>query len=163
MLPREDILKWRATRQNDAKPLFGLIMLSASWGKTVELGWLRTYAPAEDAPYAAITSDKLNTLAECQLEGFCKLRNSEFEGLLQAALRNPTLTGSNRAKVLYALSSYTINVVRDYPAALGIMQQMVQAAPQEVAFRFAMINFLTAMSRFDEAKEQLSILKKMDT
>lgn len=150
--------------KNDVKPLFGLIMLSASWGKTVEPGWLKELAHRlEDAPYAAITSDKLNTLTECQLEGFCKLRNSEFEGLLQAALRNPTLTGSNRAKVLYALSSYTINIARDYPAALGIMQQMVQAAPQEVAFRFAMINFLTAMNRFDEAKEQLSILKKMDT
>lgn len=150
--------------RNDTKALFGLIMLSAGWGKTVEPGWLLELTHRlEAAPYAAITSDKLNTLTECQLEGFCKLANSEFEGLLQAALRNPTLTGSNRAKVLYALSSYTINVVHDYPAALGIMQQMVQAAPQEVAFRFAMINFLTAMNRFEEAKEQLAILKRMDT
>lgn len=150
--------------RNDTKPLFGLIMLSVSWGKIVEPGWLQELTHRlEVAPYAAVTSDKLNTLTECQLEGFCKLGNSEFEGLLQAALRNPTLTGSNRAKVLYALSSYTINVARDYPAALGIMQRMVQAAPQEVAFRLAMINFLTAMSRFDEAREQLAILKKMDT
>lgn len=150
--------------RNDTKALFGLIMLSAGWGKTVEPGWLKELAHRlEAAPYAAITSDKLNTLTECQFEGFCKLANREFEGLLQAALRNPTLTGSNRAKVLYALSSYTINVVRDYPAALGIMQQMVQAAPQEVAFRFAEINFLIAMNRFDEAKEQLAILKRLDT
>lgn len=150
--------------RNDTKPLFALIMLSVSRGKTVEPGWLQELTHRlEVAPYAAITSDKLNTLTECQLEGYCKLANSEFEGLLQAALRNPTLTGSNRAKVLYALSSYTINVAHDYPAALGIMQQMVQAAPQEVEFRFAMINFLIAMNRFDEAKEQLAILKKQDT
>lgn len=150
--------------RNDTKPLFALIMLSVSRGETVESGWLQELTHRlEAAPYAAITSDKLNTLTECQLEGYCKLANSEFEGLLQAALRNPTLTGSNRAKVLYALSSFKINVAHDYPAALGIMQQMVQAAPQEVEFRFAMINFLTAMSRFDEAKEQLAILKKLDT
>lgn len=150
--------------RNDTKPLFGLIMLSASWGKKVESGWLLELTHRlEAAPYAAITSDKLQTLTECQLEGYCRLANSEFEGLLRAALRNPTLTGSNRAKVLYALSSYTINVVRDYPAALGIMQLMVQAAPQDVAFRFVMINFLTAMSRFDEAREQLAIVKRLDT
>jgi thioredoxin-like negative regulator of GroEL len=83
--------------------------------------------------------------------------------LLQAALRNPTLTGISRAKVLYALSSYTINIAHDYPAALGIMQQMVQAAPQEVAYRFALIEFLTASRRFNEAKEQLAILKRLDT
>jgi hypothetical protein len=150
--------------RNDTKPLFGLIMLSASMGKTTEPGWLKELTHRlETAPYAAITSDKLNTLTECQLERFCKLANSELEGLLQAALRNPTLTGSNRAKVLYALSSFKINVAHDYPAALGIMQQMVQAAPQQVEFRFAMINFLIAMNRFDEAKEQLAILKKLDT
>lgn len=150
--------------RNDTKPLFALIMLSVSRGKTVESGWMQELTHRlEAAPYAAITSDKLNTLTECQLEGYCKLANSEFEGLLQAALRNPTLTGVNKAKVLYALSSYTINVAHDYPAALGIMQQMVQAAPQEVEFRFAMINFLIAMNRFDEAKEQLAILKKQDT
>jgi protein involved in temperature-dependent protein secretion len=73
------------------------------------------------------------------------------------------LTGVNRAKVLYALSSYTINVKHDYPAALGIMQHMVQAAPQEVPYRFALINFLTALHRYDEARQQLAILKRMDT
>jgi protein O-mannosyl-transferase len=150
--------------RNDTKPLFALIMLSVSRGKAVNPEWLHELTHRlETAPYAAITSDKLNTLTECQLEGFCKLANSEFEGLLHAALRNPTLTGQNRAKVLYALSSYTINVAHDYPAALGIMKQMVQAAPQEVEFRFAMINFLIAMNRFDEAKEQLAILKRLDT
>ena len=150
--------------RNDTKPLFGLIMLSASRGKTVEPGWLQELTHRlEAAPYAAVTSDKLLTLAECQLGGKCKLADTEFAGLLHAALRNPTLTGVNRAKVLYALSSYTINVEHDYPAALGIMQHMVQAAPQEVAYRIALIEFLTALRRFDEAKEQLAILKRLDT
>lgn len=150
--------------KNDTKPLFALIMMSASTGKPVEPVWLQELTHRlEAAPYAAITSDKLNTLTECQLEAYCKLANSEFEGLLRAALRNPTLTGVNRAKVLDALSSYTIKVLRDNDAALGIMKQSVQAAPREVAFRFAMIEFLIALGRIDEAKEQLAIVKKMDT
>ncbi|MDH4215283.1 MAG: tetratricopeptide repeat protein [Gallionella sp.] len=150
--------------KNDAKPLFALIMLNVSMGKPIEQAWLQELTRRlETAPYAAITSDKLNTLTECQLEGFCKLANSEFEGLLRAALRNPTLSGVNRAKVLDALSSYTIKVVHDNNAALGIMRQMVQAAPQVVTYRFALIDFLIAMNRFDEAREQLAILKKLDT
>jgi hypothetical protein len=150
--------------RNDTKPLFGLIMLSASRDKTVEPGWLQELTHRlEAAPYAAVTSDKITALTECQLGGRCKLADTEFAGLLQAALRNPTLTGVNRAKVLYALSSYTINVKHDYPAALGIMQHMVQAAPQEVPYRFALINFLTALHRYDEARQQLAILKRMDT
>ena len=150
--------------RNDTKPLFGLIMLSASRGKAVEPGWLQELTHRlEAAPYAAVTSDKLLTLTECQLEGKCTLADSEFAGLLHAALRNPTLTGANRAKVLYALSSYTINVAHDYPAALGLMQQMVQAAPQVVAYRIKLIEFLTALRRIDEAKEQLAILKRMNT
>lgn len=150
--------------KNDVKPLFALIMMSAAMGKPVEQVWLQELTHRlETAPYAAITSDKLNTLTECQLERFCKLENSEFEGLLRAALRNPTLAGVNRAKVLYSLSSYTINVLHDNNAALGIMGQMVQAAPREVVYRFALIEFLTALRRFDEAKKELSIVKSMDT
>jgi len=150
--------------RNDTKPLFGLIMLSSSRGKTVEPGWLQELTRRlEAAPYAAVTSDKLLTLTECQLGGNCKLVNSDLGNLLHAALRNPTLTGINRAKVLYALSSYTINVAHDYPTALDIMQQMVQVAPEDVAYRIKLIEFLTALRRIDEAKEQLAALKRLDT
>jgi hypothetical protein len=148
----------------DTKALFGLVMLNASRGRAAESGWLQELMyRLENAPYAAITSDKLIDLTKCQLEWRCKLANAEVEGLLQAALRNPTLTGPNRAKVLFALSTVLINVERDYPAALDLMHQMVQAAPQEAASRIALINFLVALQRFDEAQEQMSMLKQLDT
>ncbi len=150
--------------RSDTKALFGLINLNESQNMTAESGWLQELEHRlEHAPYAAVTSDKLLSLAQCQLERRCRLANGELEGLLRAALRNPSLTGANRAKVLYALSSYTINVKRDYPAAIEVMRQMVQSAPQEIEYRFVLINFLVALQRFDEAKEQLVMLKRMDT
>lgn len=150
--------------RNDTKPLFGLIMLNAGIDKTAEPGWLTELMHRlEFSPYHAVSSDKLIVLTECQIKGYCRLENAEWEGLLRAALRNPTLTGSNRAKVLYALSSYTINVVRDYPAALEIMHQMVKIAPHEVAYRFALINFLVTLQRIGEAREQLALLKRLNT
>lgn len=149
--------------KSDTKSLFGLLMLNSSRNRAAELGWLQELERRlEAAPYASITSDKLIGLTECQLQGQCRLAAGELNGLLQAALRNPTLNGVNRAKVLYALSSYLINVERDYPSALEVMRQMVQAAPQEAAFRFALANFLVALRHFDEAKEQLLILKRQD-
>lgn len=150
--------------KSDTKALFGLIMLNSSRGREAESGWLEELKRRlETAPYAAITSDKLIALVDCQLQGRCRLTDAELEGLLQAALRNPTLTGTNRSKVLYAMSSYTINVKRDYSAALELMHQMVQFAPHEVAYRSALINFLIALQRIDEAREQLSLLKRLDT
>jgi len=150
--------------RNDTKPLFGLIMLNTNRDKNVEPGWLQELSHRlEAAPYAAVSSDKLLALTECQLGGKCKLANAEFAGLLQAALRNPTLKGLNRAKVLYALSTYAINVEHDYPAALGMMRQAIQVAPQKIEYRFALIDFLTALRHIDEAKKQLAIVKRLDT
>ena len=150
--------------RNDTDALFGLIMLNTNRSRAIEPGWIQELASRlEGAPYAASTSDKLTSLTQCQLEGRCKFSNNEFESLLQAALRNSTLTGSSRAKVLYALSSYLINVARDYPAAIDVMHKMVQVAPQEVTYRFALINFLVALRRIAEAKEQLVMLKQLNT
>lgn len=150
--------------RGDTKALFGLLMLNASRAKTVEPEWIGELKHRlSDMPYAAIASDDLITLTECQLEGHCKLSNVDFYGLLQAALHNPTLSGPNRAKVLYAQSSYLINVAQDYPAAINVMHKMVQASPNEAEYRFALINFLVALQRFDEAKEQLSLVKQLGT
>lgn len=149
--------------RGDTKALFGLIFLSEIREKNVERDWLRELVHRlEHAPYAAITSDKLVNLVTCQLTGGCKLDNEDLGKLLNAALRNPTLTGTNRAKVLYALSSYKINVEKDYPAALKVMELMIQADPGEIAFRFPLIHFLLALDQYREAREQLDIVKVMD-
>lgn len=164
LLARQHYENAASLDENDTGGLLGLISLASKKHQTIEEGWIKTLSyRLEHVPYVAIISDKLLDLTNCKLGGGCKLSNIALESLLQAALRNPTLTGTMRSKVLYALSSYTINVAQDYPAALTIMQEMVQAAPQEVAFRVAMINFLIALQRFDEARAQLDLLKRLDT
>ncbi|MGC2165902.1 MAG: tetratricopeptide repeat protein, partial [Gallionella sp.] len=147
---------------NDTKALFGLILLNAGRGMIVEPEWLKELGSRlERAPFAPISSDKLVELTRCELEGACRLVYTELEDLLKSALRNPTLTGPNQAKVLFALSTYTINVLGDYPAALQLMHKMMDVAPQETASRIALINFLIALQRPDEAREQLNLLKEM--
>lgn len=163
LFAREHYEKAILLDRNDTKPLFGLITLNADRKKALEPGWLEELAHRlEYSPYAAATSDKLISLTKCRLEGACQLTNAEMEGLLNAALRNPGLVGIYRAKVLYALSVYQINIKRDYPLALETMHQMVESAPQELDFRLSMINFLVALKRAPEAKVELETLKKLD-
>jgi len=75
---------------------------------------------------------------------------------LKVCCRRPCATnadGIEPGKSLYALSSYTINVMHDNRAAHGIMLEMVRVAPRRLHFG-ALIEFLTALGRIDEAKEQ---------
>lgn len=148
--------------RNDTKALFGLIFLNVNRGKLVEARWIEALKNRlANAPYAAITSDKLLRLTRCQLEGACKLSGTQVEDLLKAALHNPTLSGPNRAKVLFAKSTYLINTLHDYQGAIDVMHEMIEASPGEAEYRFALINFLVALKRFDAAKEQLSIVKQL--
>lgn len=138
--------------KSDIGGLTGLIMSSSRRGRSVEAAWVDELSlRLAHAPYAAITSDKLLGLTICHLKNECKLRSEWIGNLLDAALRNPTLSGLNRAKVLYGKSSYLINVMHDYPAAEKILYQMVECAPVGVASRFSLIEFLIAMRHFEKA------------
>jgi tetratricopeptide (TPR) repeat protein len=148
---------------NDTKALFGLLLLSENRGKIPEESWIKELDERlEYAPYAAVTSDKLVNLTKCRLAGECQLNSATLKELLAAALRNKSLAGTNRAKVLYALSSYLINEEQDYDEALDVMKQMIAADPAEPAFRLPLIRFLLALNRHEETRKELNILKRMD-
>lgn len=149
--------------KNDTGGLLGLILLTSKRNKPVEPDWVKELSyRLEHVPYVAIISDKLLNLANCKLGGGCELSNIELENLLKAALRNPTLTGPMRSKVLFAMSSYLINVTHDYPAALAVMHQMVEATPSEPAVHLALAKFLTALQRTNEAKMEIMKIRTLD-
>lgn len=142
--------------KNDIAGLAGLIMSSARRGKPVAAAWVDELSlRLEHAPYAAITSDKLLSLTICHLKNECKLQGEWVGVLLDSALRNRTLSGLNRAKILYGKSFYLINVMHDYPAAEEAMYQMIACAPGEAASRFVLIEFLTAMRNFEKADAEI--------
>lgn len=148
---------------NYTNGLFGLIILSADRGKTIESEWITKLTQRlKHAAYAPDISNHLLKLVTCQMNGICRLAKNEIEGILQAPLQNPTLTGPNRALALSALSLYLVNIARDYPAALTVMYQTVESVPQEPEYRLSLIKFLIALQRHNEARTQLAILKSMD-
>jgi tetratricopeptide (TPR) repeat protein len=142
---------------NDIAGLSGLIMSSARRGRPVKEAWVKELSfRLEHAPYAANASDKLHDLTICHLKGECRLPSAWVGDLLDAALRNRTVSGRDRAKLLYVKSSYLINVRHDYAAATAAMYQMVESAPNEPSSRFVLIDYLTAMRYFEKAQVEIN-------
>jgi hypothetical protein len=150
---------------NDIHGLVGLIMLNASRAKPVEPHWITALeSKLARAPNIPINiGNKLEGLVACQLDKLCEFSDGQLESILRAPLRNPTVSGLRRAAVLSALGYYMVNVRQDYPAALTIMRQNVEAAPLEIPYRLAYARLLTSLNRVLEAKEQLDIIKSLDT
>lgn len=163
LLAREHYEKSIVLDSNTTQALFNLITLSAVRKKPVERAWLEELKRRlEFAPFAADEADKLHVLISCRVAAVCMLSSSEFADIFAAALRNKTLIPAYRAGVLSAQSHYEINVLRDYPAALASMAQMVEAEPGNLENRMTLIKFQIAGHRIAAAKAQLLILAGRD-
>jgi hypothetical protein len=148
---------------DDIHGLIGLIILNGTRGKAIEPSW--TSALKNRLGYAPIPVNighKLEGLISCRIKNLCKLTNIELEEFLQAALHNPNLTALKRAAILSALSYYLVNVAQDYPLALNVMRQTVDAAPWVIEYRLTLISFLSTFERFSEAKKELAIARQLD-
>jgi hypothetical protein len=150
---------------NDIHGLVGLIMLNASRAKPIEPDWVTALkSKLERAPNIPVNIGiKLEALVTCQFDKICEFSDDQMESILRAPLRNPTVLGLRRAAVLSALGYYMVNVRQDYPAALTVMRQNVEAAPLEIPYRLTYARLLTALNHTLEAKEQLDIVKSLDT
>lgn len=144
--------------------LIGLIIVSASRGKEIDTAWINDleyrlrFSPAEPD-----TGNKLLLLVTCEIQQKCTLGGNTLRRLFNAALENPTVSGSRRALVLSALSYKLVDIDKDYPAAVSVMNQTIESAPQDLDYRLTLIKFLAALLRTDEARKQLLILERMDT
>jgi len=144
--------------------LVGAIMLASEKGKPVDPHWIAElthrleFSPAESGP-----GNKLIALFHCQFMKKCHLEKHDMEEFIHASLRNSTVIGPKRASILSSYSYYLINVASDYPAALKVMYETVENAPNESTYRMTLIQFLSALGHYDEAKHQLAIFKEMNS
>jgi len=147
---------------NDTKPFFGHIWLDASRNKPTSKALIdQLKYRLEHAPYAAISSDKMTVLYECIKDSRCQLPATEYADLAQAALNNPTLSGSNKIKVLKAYSRYLVSH-KQYPEAIQVMEQLIALAPDQIQYRIALINFLAATEHDTEAQQEREKLQSLN-
>lgn len=155
--------KAAALDENNTEDIVALIITSAARNKPIADRWLSELTHRlESAVLQANLWDQLNAIVTCQMKGSCKLPRETLENLLNSPLRNPLLSGKNRAATYSALSYYLVNIASDYPGALVAMQKGIEAAPQELEYRLTLIKFLIALQRFSEAAKQLALLEQLD-
>lgn len=144
--------------------LIALIMANARPGREIDPKWVSDLKHRlEFSPAEPNTGNKLTRMVQCKIEKKCNLSNQTLVDFINAALRNPTNTGSRRALVLYSLTFYLVDLTNDYPQALDVMRQMVRASPQQMEYRMMLIQYLVAMQKPEEAKKELLEAKQMDS
>lgn len=144
--------------------LVNLVILSSARGKDIDPDWItKLKYRFEHSPASITNGDLLNRLLACQYKQNCKLDKNDLEDMLQAAMRNPTLTGSKKVSVISALTYYLINIKVDYPEAINSMKQALEISPRNLDQRLTFIKFLIALDHKKEATEQLAIMRGLDT
>jgi protein O-mannosyl-transferase len=162
-LARQHYERATVLQANSTDALVSLMLLTAARSKTIENGWLAQLRDRlEHQPFAANSADSLIKLQDCAGASRCKLSPEQVRQLFEAALVNPTLSGGRKALVLFGLSTYIVNVERDYSGGIRNMYQAVAAAPDEPDFRMTLVQLLIALNDFERAREQLAELKKRD-
>ncbi len=161
-LARQFYDKATAVDPNYTESLFAIIILSSERDKPVEEAWVAELK--RRLRYALLPNNagnQLDRLFRCQMSGICKPDSVRLGELLQAALDNPSLSGSNVSIVLTVQAHYLINVIKDYPQALKMMYKAIDASP-ELDYRVSLIRVLVALGHDAEAREQLQILQRLD-
>lgn len=153
-----------ALKTENINGLFGLILLSELHGKPVEKAWLNELTRRlEHEAISSNTNDRLMSLAICQTKETCPLNADEIGRLLHAPLRNSKVTGRDKALIYNALAFYFFNVAHDHTAALEATRRAIELDPQDIENRLWLVTILIAMHRPDEAREQIALLKKLDS
>ena len=152
-----------ALKSENINGLIGLILLSELHGKPVEKAWLSELTRRlELEAISANTNDRLMSLAICQTKESCPLNADEIDQLLHAPLRNPNVTGRDKALIFSSLTFYFFNITHDHTAALEATRHAIELDPQDLNHRLWLATILIAMHQPEEAREQIALLKQLD-
>lgn len=150
-------------KKNTAPSLFGLIKLSELHGKPVEKAWVNELTHSlEHEAIPANTNEHLFSLAACGAKVECPLNAREIDKLMHAPLRNPHVTGRDRALIYSTLAFYFFNIKNDYSAAIEAARHAIELDPQDINHRLWLATTLIALHRADEAREQIALIRQLD-
>jgi tetratricopeptide (TPR) repeat protein len=110
----------------------------------------------------ASTQSALFTLIDCQIANVCILKENTFNDLIYTSINNPTLNNKNRASLLIALSEYYIETRNDLQKAVNLTNKAISLDPETIRYRFVLVNWFVRSDNYNEAYEQLEILKNID-
>ena len=144
--------------------LFALLLINSRTGRDIDPAWITELKHRlEFSSSEPDTGDKLNRLVQCTAEKRCNLENRTLLDLINAALRNPSNVSGRRALILSSLALYLVDLAGDYPRALDVMRESIADNPQQIEYRLTLAQFLFAMQKPDEARQELAKIRQLDT
>lgn len=147
---------------SDTAGLLGLIGLNAERGRPLEERWVQELEHRlEHNPFSASAVNSLMHLERCLTSGHCKHPPQFLERLLQAALRNPTLSGIRRSNVQFAWSKLQYISLHDRDAALEAAYKAMEAAPADPEVRITFVKFLLNLDKPSEAIKQIILARQL--
>ena len=148
---------------NGTSGLLGLVGLNAMRGRPIEERWVQELEyRLEHRSFAPDAANSLMQLEKCLTGGNCSHSPQVMARLLQAALRNPTLSGSAQSSLQFALSNLLVVVMQGRDAALKAAYKALDALPGDPDTRLTLIKFLLNQNRPDDAIKQINRLRQLD-
>jgi len=109
------------------------------------------------------TLNSLLSLIDCQIERVCRLPEEYLTLLLESAHSNPYLTSKDKGSLLVAFAEYHVKILGDLDKAEELIIEAIEIDKNTIRYRLRLANWQILNGKFEEAQNQLDILKKLDT
>jgi hypothetical protein len=140
-------------------PEQALIFMNSRMKLPIKDQWWDSMIGKLQARKAAVQDESsLEALVRCMHEGRCDLPNTRMNSAFQAAVSHPNPS----ARLLAIYGEFAWNQLGDTKLGEQMTRAACQTAPRETAYRISLIRMLASEQKFDEARQQLNELKRLN-
>ena len=114
--------------------------------------WNRMIARLKDRTPGVQEESSLQALTTCARQGLCELPKHEMVAAFTAALDHH----HQSARIAEVYGDYTLNVLRDTPAALALFKRAVEIDPGEPIYRVTLVRLLAVTGHVQQARAEFA-------
>ena len=114
--------------------------------------WNRMIARLKDRTPGVQEESSLQALTTCARQGLCELPRHEMVAAFKAALDHH----HQSARIAEVYGDYTLNVLRDTPAALALFKRAVEIDPGEPIYRVTLVRLLAVTGHVQQARAEFA-------
>lgn len=145
---------------SSALPEQALIMIATHEGEAEDSAvWKEMIAKLRNQPTTQEDISALMSLTQCRQKGDCHFDVGPLQQAFLAALSRP----SPIARLYAAYADFASELLHDDALAIQAMQQAVEKAPSEPAYRIQLTHWLAIHAMTGEAVRQIDALRRMDS
>lgn len=140
----------------------GLLQLAYKARKDIDRAWITELTSRLTAVDWEPNMVAINGLIICQVEHYCKLRDSDIVTILEAPLKNQHGRVKSLASANSMLGNYYILKMSDPVRAKKYLMAAVQLEPDRIEYRLDYVGALLADGNVAEAEKQFALAREND-